>query len=79
MCGDITIEQNNLESPGQSAKVSLPVGYVGSEDLPSFVSTLLDQYDEEDQLLPRWPCGEGVRLASRRSWVRSLAESYLRL
>ena len=28
---------------------------------------------------PRWPCGEGVRLISGRSWVRSLAESYLRL
>ena len=47
MCGDIKIKNVALISADKSIHLTTPVGIIGDDDLPSFVSKLLDQYDEE--------------------------------
>ena len=49
VCGDVKIINKSMESQDKAERV--PVGYVGHEDLPGFVSVLLDQYEEVNQLL----------------------------
>ena len=45
---DIKIVNKPMEN--QDKVERFPVGYAGSEDLPGFVSALLDQYEEVNQL-----------------------------
>jgi len=44
----VKIVNKSMESQDKAERV--PVGYVGREDLPGFVSALFDQYEEVNQL-----------------------------
>ncbi|XP_070178247.1 uncharacterized protein [Littorina saxatilis] len=48
-CGDIHIKRKRLFTEDR-ARASIPVGYIGSDDLPEFVTNLLDQYEQEGLL-----------------------------
>lgn len=48
VCGDVKIVNKSMESQDKEGRV--PVGYIGHEDLPCFVSAMLNQYEEANQL-----------------------------
>ena len=51
MCGEIRIKTKRLKSASdQSATEEVPVAYIGADDLPSFVSKVLDQFEKENLL-----------------------------
>ena len=71
MCGDIKIKNVALISADKSIHLTTPVGIIGDDDLPSFVSKLLDQYDEEGRLTwHAWQNNPGGRDMDK-DWERS--------
>ena len=65
MCGDIKIKNVTLKSADKSAHLPTPVGVTGDDDLPVFVSKLLDQYEEEGLL--SW---HGKTIPEEEIWVK---------
>ena len=64
MCGKIKVKRKKILCADKRTATE-PVGYVGDDDLPSFVSKLLDQFQEENLLT--W---HGNGIPDEEIWIK---------